>query len=104
MNAKQEVLNMLGKRKIKCAFITCEDEYINNYVVMKKLYLRVNHSIEEYIEFLSKLDFDYDNGYGGQELYGTIWLDNNQWATRAEYDGSEWWDINVLPEIPKELL
>jgi hypothetical protein len=46
------------------------------------------------------LDFEYDNGYGGQELYGTVWLVDETWLSRGEYDGSEWWEHNVLPVIP----
>ena len=49
------------------------------------------------------LDFEYDNGYGGQVLHGTIWMDDDTWVDRGEYDGSEWWKWNFLPDIPKYL-
>ena len=38
--------------------------------------------------FLNDLNFEYDSGYGGQELYGTVWFKDNTWAGRGEYDGS----------------
>ena len=45
------------------------------------------------------MNFEYDNGFGGQELYGTIWLKDGTWCTRGEYDGSEWWEHHERPDI-----
>lgn len=70
----------------------------------KNLLLKVGHSSEEYSEFLNELDFLYDSGYGGQELHGIIWLEDGTWCDRGEYDGSEWWEHNTVPNIPKYLL
>ena len=47
-------------------------------------------------------EFEYDAGYGCQFLFGTIWLKNNLWMTRGEYDGSEWWVICRRPPLPKK--
>lgn len=58
---------------------------------------------KEYQAFLKSLDFEYDNGFGGQELYGTIWMKDGTWYTRGEYDGSEWWQLHRRPEIPTHL-
>lgn len=49
---------------------------------------------------LAPLDREYDNGYGRQYLFGTIWFTKGIWATRYEYDGSEEWDIHVYPNLP----
>lgn len=102
MNAKQELIRAIAENKVKCVSIvfgdSCQDED-NTHIILK-----VEHSEEDYNNFLSKLDFDYDNGYGGQNLFGTIWLTNNTWLSRGEYDGSEWWNHHVIPEIAKELL
>tara|TARA_R110001592_G_scaffold126655_3_gene338049 strand:- start:132 stop:527 length:396 start_codon:yes stop_codon:yes gene_type:complete len=49
-------------------------------------------------------EHDYDDGFGGQELYGTVWMDNGEWITRGEYDGSEWWDYHRVPEVPSKLM
>lgn len=46
----------------------------------------------------------YDNGYGGQELYGVITFTDGTWLSRGEYDGSEWWEYNKLPQWADILL
>ena len=114
-NAKTELLynlTQLEKRKgrsipVKCATISggtshwYHDEYVKNKMDIN---LREGHSIGEYEEFLHKLDFEYDNGYGGQVLYGTVWLtEENTWLERGEYDGSEWWEHKECPQIPDNL-
>ena len=48
---------------------------------------------------ISSLDFEYDNGFGSQHLYGTILFKDNTWLSREEYDGSEYWQYNVPPTI-----
>ena len=51
--------------------------------------------------FLELADVEYDNGYGGEEVYmdllvvGTDW-----WLERGTYDGSEWWEFKSLPIKP----
>jgi len=52
-------------------------------------------------EILPLLCFDYDSGFGSQNLYGTIWFADGSWATRGEYDGSEWWDHHTPPAFPQ---
>jgi len=46
---------------------------------------------------LALLDRDYDSGYGGQELSGTIVFKDGTWLERGEYDGSEWWEYKSKP-------
>ena len=101
MNAKQELLDAVkGTARIICASIYHESwGYEGNQKTLK-----INYSEEEYNEFLNSLDFNYDNGYGLQELSGTVWLEGGAWLTRGEYDGSEWWEYNSLPSIPVECL
>ena len=65
--------------------------------------LKKDYTELEYLNFLSQLNYIYDSGFGGQELYGTIWYKDGTWSIRAEYDGSEWWEHVRKPEIPKEL-
>ncbi len=91
MNAKKEFLDIIKDRAVRCAIV--------NFAK-----LPVCYSIEQYNKFIESLDFDYDNGYGSQELYGTIWFLDNTWATRGEYDGSEWWELHVCPEVPDDLI
>jgi hypothetical protein len=100
-NAKKELLKELeGKARVKCA-------WINHFIRQKKdlnIALKVNYTIDEYEAFLKALDFKYDNGYGGQQLSGEIWLDDGTWMERGEYDGSEWWEHRICPDIPEECL
>ena len=102
MNAQVELLERLEfGAKIKCASIQYEDGYFSN---PKYMVLKLNYSENEYEAFLKSLDFNYDHGYGMQYLYGTVWLEDGTWLSRGEYDGSEWWEHNILPEIPEECL
>ena len=74
------------------------------YIDTKELAsLEVGYSPTDLGKFFVALNIDYDSGYGGQELFGTIWLTNGVWLTRGEYDGSEWWDVHTYPAIPKTL-
>lgn len=103
-NAKEELLQLLeGKAKVKCATIINGDEW--DWDEDKKdILLKVGYSENEWTEFLESLNFSYAPGYGGQKLFGTVWLEDGTWCTRCEYDGSEWWKHNQLPEIPSKLL
>ena len=110
-NAHRELLQAIDGRTIKCAVVNyypCSLWEINELEAphTRELRLKVGHDDKDLLEFFKQLDFNYDNGYGGQELFGMIWLNGGDgaWLTRGEYDGSEWWDLNKLPEIPKELL
>ena len=108
-NARKELERQLtGRAKIKCASIKKSDGYdpgcYNFEESFQKFELKVNHTEEELESFLESLDFEYDAGYGSQELFGTVWLENGTWLTRGEYDDSEWWEYHKLPEIPGELL
>lgn len=108
-NAKEEFLSSIGTRPVKCATIEyygcslweMEDEKAPE---SQTILLKYHHNETDWEEFLKKLDFEYDAGYGCQELFGTIWFaSSNEWMTRWEYDGSEGWQINCMPEIPQEL-
>ena len=46
----------------------------------------------------------YYSGYGGQELFGTVWMDNGEYITRGEYYGSEWLNYHRVPKIPNKLM
>ena len=83
MNAKEEFLIHTGLvtsnvNKIKCAEIQFgHDSY----------YLGTGWDKQEAKDFLDKIDFDYDNGYGTQNLYGVVWYED-RWLD-WEY---EWYD------------
>lgn len=105
ISAKTELLDHVlreGMPVVLCAKLTrgydWDDGNHTNYI-LKSEYDDV--SLEE---FLTSIDFQYDCGYGGQELFGTIWYKDGTFSQRGEYDGSEWWEHISVPEIPKELI
>ena len=78
--------------------------YGHDYGDVKKSWsLRSGFSDVDFAEFLSGIDFTYDDGYGSQELFGFIWYKDGTFSQRGEHDGSEWWDYIFTPEIPEEL-
>lgn len=88
-NAKQEILAHIKDRRVTQVLIVCEDVEVF-----------VKGTLEE---VLLKLDFEYDDGYGGQELFGYIWYDDETWSDREEYDGSEWWEYRECPDINTDI-
>lgn len=101
MNAKEEYLRFVsGKAPVKCAVILVEDD---DYDKIPKTSLPIGHTKEALNSFLSDLNYEYDSGFGGQELFGTIWFTDGTWADRGEYDGSEWWEYQKCPAVPNEL-
>lgn len=89
MNAKKELLDHIGDRKVKYVQVIREISYDDKATIEGTL-----------DEVLPRLDFDYDDGYGGQELEGTIWYANGTWSDRGEYYGSEWWEHCECPSLP----
>ena len=96
MNAKQEFLQVTGGKKVLCAKIV----YCPNWDTTVEINLKPEYTEEEYQEFLTNLDFSYDDGYGAQYIHGTIWCDNGAWFDRYDYDGSESWEFHKYPAIP----
>lgn len=94
INAKQELLNIITSRNLTILKIEITYTHIN---------WDDNTAITKDITTLDDLNFDYDDGYGSQELFGVVYCKNSNnrpvWLTRGEYDGSEWWDINTIPEF-----
>lgn len=115
-NAKEELMEKLNTLKniygadIICANIThaTVESYFTQDdqedVETPAIRLKQGHTEAEFNEFLSKLDFEYDAGYGAQYVFGYVWLTNGVWMERGEYDGSEWWEWHKYPKIPDELL
>ena len=99
-NAREEFIKHVGSREVLCARIaTGEYEWQD----IRTFLLKKDYTALDYSYFLTQLDYRYDNGYGGQELFGTIWYKDGTWSIRAVYDGDEWWEHVSKPEIPKEL-
>jgi hypothetical protein len=62
-----------------------------------------NDETDRIYTYLDELDFRYDSGFGGQELFGYVVFDDNSWLERHEYDGSEWWEYKQCPSIYVEV-
>ena len=94
MNTRQEFLEEVADRNLVCARVGFDDE---NYGRTPKWFvLREGYTAQEFNQFLDYLDFDYDEGYGSQELFGVI-LFEDSYSDRFEYDGSEAWDNHKMP-------
>ena len=106
MNAREELQEILKTQKEKgldlvCADISYEERWGDNS--KEEITLSHPHTKEEAEAFFKALDFKYDNGFGTQELFGTVWLTYGVWLSRWEYDGSEGWQVNRCPGIPNYL-
>lgn len=93
-NAKEEYLRAIEGYNVIAASINFQTIRDESEFKLKPLY-----TTEEYNDFLNFLDVEYDNGYGGQNLYGVIYCEDGIWLQRGEYDGSEWWDIFKYPDM-----
>lgn len=100
-NAKDEFLGHTRDRKVLCAYINYQDCMLETPTKYNQL--PVGYTEEQGADFVDGLDFIYNRGYGGQELFGTIWYTDGTWSDRGEYDGSEWWEHHVCPQIPNSL-
>lgn len=49
--------------------------------------------------FAALADFDYDAGFGGQNIHASLRVvfNDGSWLERHEYDGSEWWEYKKTP-------
>lgn len=87
---------------IKCVYIEYDNAnyaYNDGRPCTDVVTLPVGYTEADYQVFLEELDFEYDDGYGAQELSGVIWYTDGTWSKRDEYDGSEWWLLCSCPDI-----
>lgn len=103
-NAQTEFIEEVEGKSVLCADILYEryDEEQEKYI-QKECRLPYAHSPATYHAFLQSLDFVYDAGFGGQELYGVIWYADGTWSSRYVYDGEESWAHRRAPVIPEYL-
>ena len=110
-NAKKEFIGHIQNKKVKCVRLSKGDKIIRDRAIsivdwdesVFEYELGCGYNKDEWNEFLNKLDFEYDSGYGSQELFGIIWYEDGTWSDRGEYDGSEWYEYHMCPEVPSEL-
>jgi len=89
-NAKRELIAHVEEREVELVRIVFGERYGD---APSKI---IEGSLDE---VLSQLDFEYNNGYGGQNLFGYIWYKDGTWSERGEYDGSEWWEYMSRPPL-----
>lgn len=60
-------------------------------------------TVDEFVELAKATD--YNAGYGAPEVATdlAILMKDGSWYSRAEYDGSEWWQYNRRPSPPEEV-
>ena len=92
MNAKEELIEHVADKEVTFVSIVFTKYNIND--ITSELIV-IKGKLEE---VLPLLDFEYNNGYGGQELFGYIWYTDGTWSERGEYDGSEWWEYKKSPD------
>ena len=99
-NAKTEFLGEVEGKTVKCAVV----KYGAYELFTAEYFLQCNYTRAEYDAFLQSLDFEYHDGFGTQELFGTIWYTDGTWSERYEYDGRENWVQKEIPVIPPDLI
>ena len=94
MNAKEELIKHVADKEVEFVSIVFSENPTYDLIVIKG-------KLEE---VLPLIDFDYDNGYGSQKLFGYIWYTDGTWSERGEYDGSEWWEYKKMPDQDIDLI
>lgn len=92
MNLKNETFRILEKNDKDFTYIKWAVLFIDFGDSYKDIILPPNYTKEDLNKFINDIDFDYDDGFGGQEVFGKIMLVTDSWLERGEYDGSEWWE------------
>ncbi len=121
IDIRKEIIDELKSKglnltDIKCLTINIDRSYSYNTNLYKddgsdvvgnskfKYTIPINSTQEEIDEVYNTMSLTpYDNSYGTQELFGTVWMNNGDWLERHEYDGSEWWEYKTCPDIPEYL-
>ena len=76
-------------------------EYRGYFEFDKRVILKSKRTRDDILEFINNLrSIEYYDGFGSQELFGTVVFKDGSWLTRGEYDGSEWWERHLLPVEP----
>jgi len=96
-NAQKEILELLDKNNVKLESAVISIDI--GYQESSQDFLKPNHTPAEWCQFMNAIDRNYNSGFGIQELSGVLWFTDGTWATRGEYDGSEWWEHHRKPSF-----
>lgn len=98
INAKEEFLEHVNGKEVLCAYIYDTMLYpsVDNAYILKRGYTE-----EDLNNFLSSLDFEYDDSVGFLVFSGNIWYADGTWSERFEHEELEWWVHVTYPDIPE---
>jgi hypothetical protein len=96
INAKDELLRHIEGRKVLVVHVTSNDED-DEYFDRRVHFGNVRGTLAG---VLSWLDFEYDEGYGSQNIRGYIWYADGTWSERTGYDGAECWSHKSRRPLP----
>lgn len=102
MNLLKETEEILRKHGKQIEDVWYAALFFDLYDDMFTVNLGGAHSAKDFEVFKNALDTDYDNGFGGQEVFGFIVLNDTNWIERHEYDGSEWWEYKEMPNMTRK--
>jgi hypothetical protein len=106
MNAKKELLGHIeGLFRVKCIQVDTLEKSAFGDLSMSAL-LKIGYTQDAFQNFLSWLDFDYDNSQ--KSIEGFIWYEDGTYSKRVVFEGSECWNWDSTsfidcPEVPKYL-
>lgn len=104
LNAKDELIKVVYKSHEIGNIIAADIELrCSRGQLLRRFVLPINYTEETYNDFLSSLNFNYDNGLGSQYLYGIVWFKDGTWLKREEYDGAEWWKHCKCPKMKSDV-
>lgn len=87
--------------QVDSAILWAVVEHNNYFDRDKSVILKSKRTRDDILEFINSLrSIEYYDGFGAQELFGTVVFKDGSWLTRGEYDGSEWWERHLLPVEP----
>jgi hypothetical protein len=91
LNETREILTSNGKNESDVVWVGVGDRYHKRPAMAFS-----------WQEFAALSGFEYDDGFGGNEIAGSLKVvGDNWWLERGEYDGSEWWEFKTLPTMPE---
>lgn len=100
VNIKDELLEHINRIENVKAIQLKLEQRTERLRSVQLFHLPEGYNDEQLQSFLNDIDREYDNGYGWQELFGFIWWKDGTWSSRHEYDGSESWVHNEVPNYP----
>ncbi len=95
-NIKEELLRDIS---------TSQEKLIALRIILNKktgrdvVSLPVGFALEDFNNAMEELNFEYDDNNDDELISGFVWLTNNAWLERADYDGISWWEKRQRPQI-----